>query len=88
MCLNDIFMTLFTRHLSLDDCTRLWDVYIFEGDRILIHAAVALFLESEIPLLGTRSAVEFQRVLGSYSKFIPQVQDDDVFIRRVHDMAK
>ncbi|KAI1428053.1 hypothetical protein F5Y12DRAFT_71072 [Xylaria sp. FL1777] len=88
VCLNDIFMTIFTRHLSLDDCTRLWDVFIFEGDRVLIHAAVALLLESEISLLSARSAVEFQKVLGDYSKVTHQFQDDEVFIRRVQGLAK
>ncbi|KAI0818454.1 hypothetical protein GGR55DRAFT_78122 [Xylaria sp. FL0064] len=87
LCLNDIFTTLFTRHLSLDDCTRLWDVYIFEGDRVLINAAVALFLENEISLLSAQSAGDFHKVLEGYSKLLPQVQDDDIFIKRVRGIA-
>ncbi|KAI1288577.1 hypothetical protein F5Y03DRAFT_389149 [Xylaria venustula] len=88
LCLNEMFMTLFTRHLSLDDCTRLWDVYVFEGDRVLIHAAVALLLENEISLLSTKSVVNLQNVLEGYSTSSPQVQDDDIFIKRVQGVAK
>ncbi|KAI0437351.1 hypothetical protein F4803DRAFT_159113 [Xylaria telfairii] len=87
-CLNDIFVSLFTRQLSLDDCTRLWDVYVFEGDRILIHAAAALLLEKENPLLSAQSPVEFQQVLESDPKPALQGQDDDAFIRRVRDIGK
>ncbi|KAI1737910.1 hypothetical protein F4680DRAFT_202404 [Xylaria scruposa] len=88
MRLNDIFVTLFTRQLSLDDCSRLWDVYVFEGDRILIHAAVALLLEKEIPLLSAQSSTEFQQVLENNPKPILQGQDDDAFIMRVQDVSR
>ncbi|TGJ83036.1 hypothetical protein E0Z10_g5724 [Xylaria hypoxylon] len=88
VCLNDMFLTLFTRHLSLDDCSRLWDVYIFERDGILIDAAVALLLEREIPLLSAQTADEFQKVLEGPSRLIPKGQDDDVFIRRVQDIGQ
>ncbi|KAI0466933.1 hypothetical protein F4859DRAFT_281676 [Xylaria cf. heliscus] len=88
MRLNDIFVSLFTRQLSLDDCTRLWDVYVFEGDRILIHAAVALLLEKEISLLSAQSPAEFQQVLESDSKPPLQGQDVDAFVRRVEDIGK
>ena len=88
-CLNDIFMTLFTRQLSLDDCARLWDIYVFEGDGMLIHAAVALLLECEMSLLGTRSTTDCRKVLEGYAKRIPQpTQDNDAFIRRVRDITQ
>ncbi|KAI0412200.1 hypothetical protein F5X98DRAFT_22103 [Xylaria grammica] len=88
MCLDDIFLALFTRHLSLDDCSRLWDIYIFEGDGILIHAAVALLLEKEMPLLSAQTAVEVRKVLEGSSKFIPKGQDDDAFIKRVQEIGE
>jgi hypothetical protein len=87
MRLNDIFTTLFTQHLSLDDCTRLWDVYVFEGDGILIHAAVALLLEREMALLSTQSAAELQEILEGHSKSVLQGRDD-LFIGRVRDIGK
>ncbi|KAI1121072.1 hypothetical protein F5Y10DRAFT_257117 [Nemania abortiva] len=88
MCLTDMFTSLFTRHLSLDDCTRLWDVYVFEGDGILIDAAAALLLEREMALLGTQSAAEFREVLEGHSKFMTPGQGDDMFIKRVRDIGK
>ncbi|GAW23101.1 hypothetical protein ANO14919_126510 [Xylariales sp. No.14919] len=88
MCLDDIFLALFTRHLSLDNCSRLWDIYIFEGDGILIHAAVALLLEKEMPLLSAQTTVEVRKVLEGSSKFIPKGQDDDAFIKRVQEIGE
>ncbi|RWA08531.1 hypothetical protein EKO27_g6574 [Xylaria grammica] len=88
MCLDDIFLALFTRHLSLDDCSRVWDIYIFEGDGVLIHAAVALLLEKEMPLLSAQTAAEVRKVLEGSSKFIPKGQDDDAFIKRVQEIGE
>jgi hypothetical protein len=45
--LSEIFSAMFTQHLSLDDCSRLWDVYVFEGDSALVRAGVALLVENE-----------------------------------------
>ncbi|KAI0021703.1 TBC domain-containing protein [Xylariomycetidae sp. FL0641] len=62
--LGDMFTALFTRHLSLDECTRLWDVYVFEGDKVLIRAAVALLLEKEMTLLGAETAEDVMKALA------------------------
>lgn len=85
-CLDDMLLPLFTRHLSLDDCTRLWDVYVFEGDNILIHAAAALLLEREMSLLSTQSASEFQEVLRGNSRFPVHGQGHE-FINRVRSIG-
>ncbi|KAI1118447.1 hypothetical protein F5Y14DRAFT_398471 [Nemania sp. NC0429] len=87
-CLNDMLLPLFTRHLSLDDCTRLWDVYVFEGDGVLVHAAAALLLEREMSLLSTRSASEFQEVLRGNSRLTVPGQGHDEFIKHVQTMTK
>jgi hypothetical protein len=63
--LNDVFTGLFTRHLALDEATRLWDVFVFEGDTLLVRAGVALLLQKEMILLGTKSVVEVQAILGT-----------------------
>lgn len=63
--LENIFTGLFTRHLALDEATRLWDVYVFEGDVLLIRAGVALLLQKEMALLGTKSVAEVQAILGT-----------------------
>lgn len=65
MC--DLFTGLFTSHLPLDAAARLWDVYVFEGDKLLIRAAVALMAENEMSLLGTASASEVHTVLQGRS---------------------
>ncbi|KAL2264152.1 hypothetical protein VTK26DRAFT_1270 [Humicola hyalothermophila] len=62
--INDIFTGLFTRHLALDEVTRLWDVYVFEGDSLLIRAGVALLAQKEMALLGSKSIAEIQTILG------------------------
>ncbi|KAL2163581.1 hypothetical protein VTH06DRAFT_5639 [Thermothelomyces fergusii] len=61
--LENVFIGLFTRHLALDEVTRLWDVYVFEGDTLLVRAAVALLLQHEMALLAAGSAAEVQAVL-------------------------
>ncbi|KAH9897362.1 TBC domain-containing protein [Xylariomycetidae sp. FL2044] len=61
--LGGIFTSLFTSHLTLDQCTRLWDVYVFEGDAILIRAAVAILLDHEMSLLSAKTTSEIQKVL-------------------------
>lgn len=63
--LNPIFTGLFTRHLALDEVTRLWDVYVFEGDALLIRAGVAYLLQKEMALLGTKTVAEVREVLGT-----------------------
>lgn len=37
-----MFRTLFSNGLDVDRLCRIWDCWVFEGDRILIHAAVAV----------------------------------------------
>ncbi|KAL2166950.1 hypothetical protein VTG60DRAFT_1908 [Thermothelomyces hinnuleus] len=61
--LESVFTGLFTRHLALDEVTRLWDVYVFEGDALLVRAAVALLLQHEMALLAAGSIAEVQAVL-------------------------
>ncbi|KAI1261830.1 hypothetical protein F5Y18DRAFT_193756 [Xylariaceae sp. FL1019] len=84
--LNDILTTMFTRHLNLDDCTRLWDIYVFEGDKILLVAAVALLLEKEMALLSAESEAEVKDIVEAAPQ--PALQDTDgVFISRVKEVA-
>ncbi|KAK4247585.1 hypothetical protein C7999DRAFT_14377 [Corynascus novoguineensis] len=70
--LETVFTGLFTRHLALDEVTRLWDVYVFEGDALLVRAAVALLLQREMALLATGSVPEVQTVLlGGSVEVVP-----------------
>jgi hypothetical protein len=54
---------MFTNAISLDNATRLWDVVVFEGDAILVRAAVALVTHLESKLFGAKSNEEVLGVL-------------------------
>jgi hypothetical protein len=62
--LEPVFAGLFTRHLALDEATRLWDVYVFEGDALLVRAGVALLMRHEMALLGVGTVDEVRGVLS------------------------
>ncbi|KAI0891063.1 TBC domain-containing protein [Annulohypoxylon nitens] len=85
--LSETFTSCFTRHFSLDECTRLWDVYVFEGDALLIRAAVAMLLDLEVPLLDASTTAEVQRVIESRSK-LDQQEKVDAWMLRVRDAGK
>jgi hypothetical protein len=40
--LRDWLTTLFTQHLGLESVTRVWDIYVLEGDQFLYRLALAL----------------------------------------------
>ncbi|KAI1370959.1 TBC domain-containing protein [Hypoxylon crocopeplum] len=85
--LGNVFTSCFTQHFGLDECTRLWDVYVFEGDAVLIRAAVALLLDTEIPLLGASTIMEVQKVLEDRNKPVQQ-EKVDAWMIRVRDAGK
>jgi hypothetical protein len=64
MCLDAIFSSLFTKQLSLDAITRLWDIWVFEGDAVLVRAMVALLGSLETKLYGANSGREVLAVLN------------------------
>ncbi|KAE8444199.1 hypothetical protein EG329_000796 [Mollisiaceae sp. DMI_Dod_QoI] len=45
--LRDIFTSLMTGCLSLDNASRLWDVMVFEGDAVVVRAGVAWLIGME-----------------------------------------
>ncbi|PQE08165.1 tbc1 domain family member 14 protein [Rutstroemia sp. NJR-2017a BVV2] len=61
--LRDLFTSMFTNAISLDNATRLWDVVVFEGDAILVRAAVALLTHLESKLFSAKSNEEVLGVL-------------------------
>lgn len=63
--LSNLFMTLFTGQLAVDEAARLLDVYVFEGDAILVRAAVAFLLRREMSLLGSKTLDEVMNVMTS-----------------------
>ncbi|OTA55413.1 TBC domain-containing protein [Hypoxylon sp. EC38] len=85
--LRDVFTSCFTRHFSLDECTRLWDVYVFEGDTVLIRAAVAMLLDMDVSLFDANSVTDVQRVIENRSKS-DQREKVDAWIARIRDAGK
>lgn len=55
---------MFTNSISLDNASRIWDVVVFEGDSILVRAAVAFFGSLESKLHGVSNDQEVLAVLG------------------------
>lgn len=92
--LNDIFTSLFTSLLAIDEAARLWDVYIFEGDALLIRAAVAILLEREMDLLGSSSSEHVWKVMAKAStqttapRAVGEEGAEDRFIQAVRDAGK
>jgi hypothetical protein len=71
---------LFTRAVDLDSATRLWDVWVFEGDAVLVRAAAAIFTCLESKLYGASSREEVVKILrngvdsGSEEKWMQAVR--------------
>lgn len=84
-----VFTGLFTRHLALDEAARLWDVYAFEGDALLIRAGVALLLQKEMELVGTTSLEEVTAVLNSKKpRVVGSSGEEDQWMRAVKEAGK
>lgn len=87
--LLDFFTSLFTQNLDLESMTRLWDVWVFEGDAVLVRAAVALFDCCESRLYACTTKVEVLAVLRS-----PDVRkcnssnDDERWMKAVRDAGR
>jgi len=64
MYLADLFTSMFTSQLPVDEAARLWDVYVFEGDSVLLRAGVALLVQNEMTLLGTKSIAEVKAIIN------------------------
>ena len=93
--LDGVFTSLFTGHLALDQAARLWDVYVFEGDALLVRAGVALLLRQEVSLLGTQSLEDVTAVLegrppgpGPWPSAVARHGEDDGWMRSVRDAGK
>ncbi|KHO01553.1 Rab-GAP/TBC domain protein [Metarhizium album ARSEF 1941] len=92
--LGGMFLSLFTGHLAIDEAARLWDVYVFEGDGLLVRAAVALLLLREMALLGSKTpdevVVVMNRTNSSHgtARAVGEVGAEDRFMTTVRDAGK
>lgn len=87
--LGDIFTSLFTNQLALDEASRLWDVYAFEGDAVLVRAGVAVLLDHEMELLGTNSIEEVRTAIHTKKqRVVGKTGDEDRWMRSVREAGK
>jgi hypothetical protein len=61
--LNSPFISLFTSQLTLDEAARLWDVFVFEGDAVIVRAGVAFLMRKEVALLGCNNINDVAAVI-------------------------
>ena len=84
-----IYTSLFTGHLALDEASRLWDVYVFEGDSVLVRAGVAVLLDHEMALLGTQSMEEVSTAIsGKKQKLVGKPGDEERWMKSVREAGK
>ena len=92
--LGNLFTSMFTGHLAIDEAARLWDVYVFEGDALLVRAAVAFLLSREMSLLGTKTAEEVRSALSGRNASVPSARPagemgaEDRFMLSVREAGK
>ncbi|CAK1367941.1 unnamed protein product [Cercospora beticola] len=55
--LDPMYRCLFAYNLSAEHVSRIWDIFVFEGDRALVRAAVAVLAQLESKLYGSREEV-------------------------------
>lgn len=60
---DEVLRSLFTQSLNLDCVTRLWDVWVFEGDQVLIRGLVAMLGMMESRLMDAKDGEAAIRVM-------------------------
>lgn len=93
--LYDLFTTLFTGQLAVDEAARLWDVYVFEGDALLVRAAIAALLRKEMTLLSCKTGEAVRLALSrsdgpeeSKSPVVAEVGAEEKFIAAVREAGR
>ena len=68
----------------MEIASRLWDVYVFEGDEILVQAAVAVLARLEGKLYGSKEEILDVLVRGG----VYELGREDEFMRCVREMGQ
>jgi Rab-GTPase-TBC domain len=76
--LDRMLRSLFAMHMPLELLSRVWDIYAFEGDIILLRAAVAVLWQLEPKLY-----VEKEEVLRTLTREAWDLGKEDVFIKKL-----
>ncbi|KAL5351415.1 hypothetical protein ACLOAV_003274 [Pseudogymnoascus australis] len=82
-CMNATFSSLFTKQLSLDVITRLWDIWVFEGDAVLVRAMVALLGTLETKFYGANSGREVLAILNDST-----VEGEEEWVMALRDAGR
>lgn len=69
-------------HMPLDILSRLWDIFAFEGDGILLCAAVAVLWQLEMRLYVDKGEVLRTLTVGEWD-----LGKEDVFMKKVAIIA-
>ena len=84
--LDPMFRCLFTYHLPTDYVSRIWDIFVFEGDKALVRAAVAVLGKLEGRLYGSRD--EILDIISWRNEKGWDVGTEEEFIKAVRDAGK
>lgn len=84
--LDPVFRCLFAYHLPLGHVGRIWDVWVFEGDKALIRAAVAVFGRLEGKLYGSKE--EVLALLGWMNEKGWDLGSEEEFMEGVREAGK
>ena len=84
--LDPIFRCLFAYHLPTELVARVWDIFVFEGDKALIRAAVACLGRLERRLYGSRE--EILDVVSWRNEKLWDLGPEEDFIKAVREAGK
>ncbi|KAK4546133.1 hypothetical protein LTR36_002270 [Oleoguttula mirabilis] len=84
--LDPIFRCLFAYNLPPEHVSRVWDIFVFEGDKALVRAAVAVLGRLESKLYGSKE--EILDLVSWSNKKAWDVGTEDGFIRAVREAGK
>ncbi|PGH27904.1 hypothetical protein AJ80_00454 [Polytolypa hystricis UAMH7299] len=79
-----MFRSIFTNGLDLERLSRVWDCWVFEGDRIIIRAAVAILGCLEQQLMNISPGEQGQSIAAGILGFGPKNVEK---VRRSHDSS-
>ncbi|KAF7196049.1 TBC domain-containing protein C23D3.03c [Pseudocercospora fuligena] len=84
--LDPIFRCLFAYNLPHEHVSRIWDIFVFEGDKTLIRAAVAVLGKLESKLYTTRE--EVLELIGWRNENFWDFGSEDEFVEAVREAGK
>jgi TBC1 domain family member 14 len=82
MYLLEWFMTLFVKSLNIDVSSRVWDLFILEGEIVLFRVAVALLKMIEADILhGT-----FEDIINAIKSVGTKVKESESLIKEIYNI--